>query len=77
MISRNIKSINEFDRIDEGILSSLLGGVKNFFTSKKGKVENILKNKFDEYNKSHEFIIRESKNSMLCLKINSVEIVKA
>jgi hypothetical protein len=43
MISRNIKSINEFDRIDEGILSSLLGGVKNFFTSKKGKVENILK----------------------------------
>lgn len=43
MISRKIKSINEFDRIDEGILSSLLGGVKNFFTSKKGKVENILK----------------------------------
>ena len=43
MISRNIKNIDEFDRIDEGILSSLLGGVKNFFTSKKGKVENILK----------------------------------
>jgi hypothetical protein len=43
MISRNIKKIEEFNRIDEGILSSLLGGVKNFFTSKKGKVENILK----------------------------------
>jgi len=43
MISKNIKNLDEFDRIDEGILSSLLGGVKNFFTSKKGKVENILK----------------------------------
>ena len=43
MISKNIKNLDEFDMIDEGILSSLLGGVKNFFTSKKGKVENILK----------------------------------
>ena len=43
MIYKNIKNLDEFDRIDEGILSSLLGGVKNFFTSKKGKVENILK----------------------------------
>lgn len=40
---RSIKRIEDFDRIDEGILSSLLGGVKNFFTSKKGKIENILK----------------------------------
>ena len=38
-----IKRLDEFQRIDEGLLSSLLGGVKNFFTSKKGKVENILK----------------------------------
>lgn len=41
------------------------------------EIENILKEKFDEYNKGHEFIIHESKNSLLCLKINSVEIVKA
>lgn len=41
------------------------------------EIENILKHKFDEYNKGHEFIIHESKNSLLCLKINSVEIVKA
>jgi hypothetical protein len=40
---RSIKRIEDFDRIDEGLLSSLLGGFKNFFTSKKGKVENILK----------------------------------
>ena len=43
MRSRSIKSLEEFDRIDEGILSSLLTGVKNFFTSKKGKVESILR----------------------------------
>jgi hypothetical protein len=41
------------------------------------EIENILKDKFEEYNKTHEFIIHESKNSFLCLKINSVEIVKA
>lgn len=41
------------------------------------EIENILKEKFDEYNKGHEFIIHETKNSLLCLKINSVEIVKA
>lgn len=41
------------------------------------EIENILKEKFEEYNKTHEFIIHESKNSFLCLKINSVEIVKA
>lgn len=43
MRSNKIKKLEDFDRIDEGILSSLLSGVKNFFTSKKGKVENILK----------------------------------
>ena len=42
-----------------------------------GEIENILKDKFEEYNKGHEFVIHESKTSFLCLKINSVEIVKA
>jgi hypothetical protein len=42
-----------------------------------GEIENILKDKFEEYNKGHEFVIHESKNSFLCLKINSVEILKA
>lgn len=41
------------------------------------EIENILTAKFEEYNKGHEFVIHESKNSLLCLKINSVEIVKA
>lgn len=41
------------------------------------EIENILKEKFEEYNTSREFIIHESKNSFLCLKINSVEIVRA
>jgi hypothetical protein len=41
------------------------------------EIESILTQKFAEYNKCHEFVIHESKNSMLCLKINSVEIVKA
>jgi hypothetical protein len=41
------------------------------------EIENILKVKFEEYNKGREFIIHESKNSFLCLNINSVEIVKA
>lgn len=41
------------------------------------EIENILAVKFEEYNKTREFIIHESKNSFLCLKINSVEIVKA
>lgn len=42
-----------------------------------GEIETILKEKFEDYNKTREFIIHESKNSFLCLKINSVEIVKA
>jgi len=41
------------------------------------EIENILKEKFEQYNTAREFIIHESKNSFLCLKINSVEIVKA
>lgn len=41
------------------------------------EIENILKDKFDDYNKGHEFVIHESKNNLLCLKITSVEIVKA
>lgn len=41
------------------------------------EIENILKVKFDDYNSGHEFVIHESKNSLLCLKITSVEIVKA
>jgi hypothetical protein len=40
------------------------------------EIEHILKEKFDEYNKTREFIIHESKNTFLCLKINSVEIVR-
>jgi len=41
------------------------------------EIEHILTSKFEEYNKGHEFVIHESKNNLLCLKINSVEIVKA
>jgi hypothetical protein len=41
------------------------------------EIESIMKEKFEEYNTTHEFIIHESKNSFLCLKINSVDIVKA
>lgn len=41
------------------------------------EIEHILTAKFEEYNKGHEFVIHESKNNLLCLKINSVEIVKA
>ena len=41
------------------------------------EIEHILKEKFEEYNKTRELIIHESKNSFICLKINSVEIVKA
>ena len=41
------------------------------------EIEHILKEKFEEYNKGHEFVIHESKNNFLCIKINSVEIVKA
>ena len=43
MRSKNIKRLSEFDNINEGFFSSLFGGIKDFFTSKKGKVEAILK----------------------------------
>ncbi|NBW58020.1 hypothetical protein EBR43_09650, partial [bacterium] len=39
----NIKGLNEFENINEGFFSSLFGGIKDFFTSKKGKIEAILK----------------------------------
>jgi hypothetical protein len=41
------------------------------------EIEGILKDKFEEYNKTREFVINESKNSFLSLNIKSVEIVKA
>ena len=41
------------------------------------EIENILTEKFEEYNKTREFVIHESKNSFLVLLIKSVEIVKA
>lgn len=41
------------------------------------EIEGILKDKFEEYNKTREFVINESKNSFLVMLIKSVEIVKA
>ncbi len=41
------------------------------------EIEGILSDKFQEYNKTREFVIHESKNSFLVLLIKSVEIVKA
>jgi len=41
------------------------------------EIENILTEKFEEYNKTREFIIHESKNSFLVMLIKSVEVVKA
>ena len=41
------------------------------------EIESILTEKFEEYNKTLEFVIHESKNSFLVLLIKSVEIVKA
>lgn len=41
------------------------------------EIEGILKEKFEEYNKTREFVINESKNSFLVMLIKSVEIVKA
>ena len=41
------------------------------------EIEGILMNKFEEYNKTREFVIHESKNSFLVMLIKSVEIVKA
>lgn len=41
------------------------------------EIEGILKGKFEEYNKTREFVINESKNSFLVMLVKSVEIVKA
>lgn len=41
------------------------------------EIENILTEKFQEYNKTREFVIHESKNSFLVLLIKSVDLVKA
>ena len=41
------------------------------------EIEGILKDKFEEYNKTREFVINESKNSFLVMLVKSVEIVKA
>jgi hypothetical protein len=38
-----IKRINEFENINEGILSSLISGVGNLFSSKKSKIDKIIK----------------------------------
>ena len=41
-----------------------------------GEIENVLTDKFQEYNKTREFVIHESKSSFLALLIKSVEVVK-
>jgi hypothetical protein len=41
-----------------------------------GEIENVLTEKFQEYNKTREFVIHESKSSFLALLIKSVEVVK-
>jgi len=41
------------------------------------EIENILTEKFSEYNKTREFVIHESRNSFLVMLIKSVEVVKA
>lgn len=41
------------------------------------EIENIITEKFQEYNKTREFVIHESKNSFLVLLVKSVELVKA
>jgi hypothetical protein len=41
------------------------------------EIESILMDKFNEYNKTREFVIHESKNSFLVLLIKSVELVRA
>ena len=38
-----IKRIDEFESINEGILSSLISGVGNLFSSKKSKLDKIIK----------------------------------
>ena len=40
------------------------------------EIENIISEKFQEYNKTREFVIHESKGSFLVLIVKSVELVK-
>jgi hypothetical protein len=40
---KRIKRLEEFERLNEGILSSIFGGIGNLFTSRKTKVESLLK----------------------------------
>ena len=41
------------------------------------EVENIISERFKEYSKQHDFVIHESKTSILSLNIHNVEVVKA
>jgi hypothetical protein len=54
---------------------------KNGFKTKEdelavSEIENLISERFKEYSKNREFIIHESKTSILSLNIHSVEIVK-
>jgi deoxyribodipyrimidine photolyase len=40
------------------------------------EIENILSERFKEYSKQRDFIIHESKTSILSLNIQSIEVVK-
>jgi len=40
---KRIKRLDEFESLNEGILSSIFGGISNLFTSRKTKVESLLK----------------------------------
>jgi hypothetical protein len=40
---KRIKRLEEFESLNEGILSSIFGGIGNLFTSRKTKVESLLK----------------------------------
>jgi len=41
---KRIKRLEEFESLNEGILSSIFGGIGSLFTSRKTKVESLLKN---------------------------------
>jgi hypothetical protein len=54
---------------------------KNGFKTKEdelavSEIENLISERFKEYSKNREFIIHESKTSILSLNIHSVEIIK-
>ena len=40
---KRIKRLDEFENLNEGILSSIFGGISNLFSSRKSKVESLLK----------------------------------